>query len=288
MTLLSAHQSIGVPQPLKLFGTKEQKKKYLPRLAAGAISAFALTEAHVGSDPANLSTTATRDARGRLRPQRREALVHQRHDRRALRRHGAPPGRRRRSPPSSSRSRSPGVEVVHPLPLHGACRRSTTASSASPGRPRAEGEPALGRGQGPEARAHHVEHRPPHAAGLLPPPWASAASRSAASGRTSACSGGCRSGTTTRSRSCWPRWRRRPSRWTRSPTWPRRWPTWATATSASRPPWPRCGTPRRAGRSSTARCRSAAAAATRRRIRCARAARRPCPSSGSCATSAST
>src|SRR3989338_8042381 len=29
--LLSAHQSIGVPQPLKLFGTKEQKEKYLPK-----------------------------------------------------------------------------------------------------------------------------------------------------------------------------------------------------------------------------------------------------------------
>ncbi|HJQ74470.1 MAG TPA: acyl-CoA dehydrogenase family protein [Gaiellaceae bacterium] len=56
--LLSAHQSIGVPQPLKLFGTPEQKRKYLPRCAAGAISAFALTEPHVGSDPASLSTTA--------------------------------------------------------------------------------------------------------------------------------------------------------------------------------------------------------------------------------------
>ncbi len=58
--LLSAHQSIGVPQPLKLFGTPEQKKQYLPRCAAGAISAFALTEPHVGSDPASLSTTAER------------------------------------------------------------------------------------------------------------------------------------------------------------------------------------------------------------------------------------
>src|SRR5258705_10430780 len=55
--LLSAHQSIGVPQPLKLFGTPEQKKKYLPRCAAGAISAFALTEENVGSDPAKLATT---------------------------------------------------------------------------------------------------------------------------------------------------------------------------------------------------------------------------------------
>jgi alkylation response protein AidB-like acyl-CoA dehydrogenase len=55
---LSAHQSIGVPQPLVYFGTEEQKKAYLPRLAAGAISAFALTEQEVGSDPANMSTVA--------------------------------------------------------------------------------------------------------------------------------------------------------------------------------------------------------------------------------------
>ena len=58
--VLSAHQSIGVPQPLKLFGTVEQKAKYLPRCAAGAISAFALTESGVGSDPASLATTAER------------------------------------------------------------------------------------------------------------------------------------------------------------------------------------------------------------------------------------
>ncbi len=56
--LLSASQSIGVPQPLKLFGTDEQKKKFFPRLARGAISAFALTETDAGSDPANLRTTA--------------------------------------------------------------------------------------------------------------------------------------------------------------------------------------------------------------------------------------
>jgi len=56
--LLSAHQSIGVPQPLKMFGTEAQKKKYLPRLAKGAISAFALTEPGVGSDPATMETMA--------------------------------------------------------------------------------------------------------------------------------------------------------------------------------------------------------------------------------------
>ncbi|HEX9242643.1 MAG TPA: acyl-CoA dehydrogenase family protein [Anaeromyxobacter sp.] len=58
IALLSAHQSIGVPQPLKLFGSEELKRKYLPRIAKGAITAFALTEANVGSDPARLATTA--------------------------------------------------------------------------------------------------------------------------------------------------------------------------------------------------------------------------------------
>src|SRR5512138_1519286 len=64
--LLSAHQSIGVPQPLKLFGSAELKKKYLPRIAKGAISAFALTEANVGSDPARLATTAERTPDGKF------------------------------------------------------------------------------------------------------------------------------------------------------------------------------------------------------------------------------
>jgi alkylation response protein AidB-like acyl-CoA dehydrogenase len=57
--LLSAHQSIGLPQPLKLFGTMEQKRRFFPRLAKGAISAFALTETDAGSDPANMRTSAT-------------------------------------------------------------------------------------------------------------------------------------------------------------------------------------------------------------------------------------
>jgi len=56
--LLSAHQSIGVPTPLLYFGTEEQKRRFLPRCAAGEISGFALTEPDVGSDPARLATTA--------------------------------------------------------------------------------------------------------------------------------------------------------------------------------------------------------------------------------------
>ena len=62
--LLSAHQSIGVPQPLKTFGTEELKRKYLPRCAAGEISAFALTEPRVGSDPARMTTTVKKTADG--------------------------------------------------------------------------------------------------------------------------------------------------------------------------------------------------------------------------------
>ncbi|WP_411143724.1 acyl-CoA dehydrogenase family protein [Streptomyces sp. x-80] len=59
--LLSAHQSIGVPQPLKLFGTQEQKDTFLPRCARTDISAFLLTEPDVGSDPARLATSAVPD-----------------------------------------------------------------------------------------------------------------------------------------------------------------------------------------------------------------------------------
>lgn len=57
--LLSAHQSIGMPQPLIVFGTEAQKRQFLPNCAAGEVSAFALTENEVGSDPARMKTTAT-------------------------------------------------------------------------------------------------------------------------------------------------------------------------------------------------------------------------------------
>lgn len=57
-TLLSAHQSIGVPQPIKLFGTDEQKRRWLPR-STREVTAFLLTEPDVGSDPARMGATAT-------------------------------------------------------------------------------------------------------------------------------------------------------------------------------------------------------------------------------------
>ncbi len=58
-TLVSAHQSIGVAEPLRMFGSEEQKRKWLPLVAKDHISAFLLTEPDVGSDPARMSSTAT-------------------------------------------------------------------------------------------------------------------------------------------------------------------------------------------------------------------------------------
>jgi alkylation response protein AidB-like acyl-CoA dehydrogenase len=58
-TLLSAHQSIGLPEPLRMFGSEEQKREWLPKVARTHVSAFLLTEPDVGSDPARMSATAT-------------------------------------------------------------------------------------------------------------------------------------------------------------------------------------------------------------------------------------
>ena len=63
-TLLSAHQSIGAPEPLRLAGTEEQKRKYLPLVARTHVSAFLLTEIDVGSDPARVGTAAIPTADG--------------------------------------------------------------------------------------------------------------------------------------------------------------------------------------------------------------------------------
>ena len=57
--LLSAHQSVGVAEPLRMFGTAEQKRRWLPLVAKDHVSAFLLTEPDVGSDPARMASTAT-------------------------------------------------------------------------------------------------------------------------------------------------------------------------------------------------------------------------------------
>lgn len=58
--LLAAHQAIGLPQPVQLFGTEEQRQAFLPRCAR-EISAFALTEAEIGNDPYPMRATAVPD-----------------------------------------------------------------------------------------------------------------------------------------------------------------------------------------------------------------------------------
>jgi alkylation response protein AidB-like acyl-CoA dehydrogenase len=58
---VGAHSSIGM-RGLLLFGTEEQKARFLPRLATGElVAAFCLTEPGAGSDAAGIRTTAVRD-----------------------------------------------------------------------------------------------------------------------------------------------------------------------------------------------------------------------------------
>ncbi|NGZ58964.1 MAG: DNA polymerase II [Nitrospira sp. LK265] len=56
--LISAHNSIGVAEPVKLIGNREQQQRFLPRLARGDISGFALTEKGAGCDIWDLQTYA--------------------------------------------------------------------------------------------------------------------------------------------------------------------------------------------------------------------------------------
>ena len=57
-------QSIGIAMPILLFGSEDQKQRYLPLVATEALSAFALTEPLTGSDAANVRTQAVLDATG--------------------------------------------------------------------------------------------------------------------------------------------------------------------------------------------------------------------------------
>ena len=81
--VMGVHQSIGT-KPLYLFGTDDQKARWLPDLAAGRkLAAFVLTEPNVGSDAYNLETWAERQSDGIVAAERREALDRQRRQRRA-------------------------------------------------------------------------------------------------------------------------------------------------------------------------------------------------------------
>jgi alkylation response protein AidB-like acyl-CoA dehydrogenase len=62
--ILDVHGSVG-SEPIVLFGTEEQKRRWLPELAQGRkLAAFALTEPEAGSDAAHLKTTATQRGGG--------------------------------------------------------------------------------------------------------------------------------------------------------------------------------------------------------------------------------
>lgn len=58
--MLTVHNSVG-SYPLAMFGSDQAKQRFLPRMSAGEIAAFCITEADAGSDAAALSSTATRD-----------------------------------------------------------------------------------------------------------------------------------------------------------------------------------------------------------------------------------
>ncbi len=151
-----------------MFGTPEQKERFLPRLAAGEVSAFLLTEPDVGSDPARLATTAepTADGTGyRLNGVKLWAtngtlanlLV-------VMARVPAGEGRRGGITAFVVEGDSDGITVE---------RRNSFVGPARPGeqphpvprRLRAGRERDRRRGQGPEDRADHAEHRPALAAG---------------------------------------------------------------------------------------------------------------------------
>ena len=93
---VNAHHSIGI-RALLLFGTAEQKARWLPPLTRGEkLAAFALTEEQAGSDASNVQTTATPSDDGQhLCPQWHQALYHQRGDRRRADRDGPDPRSRR-------------------------------------------------------------------------------------------------------------------------------------------------------------------------------------------------
>jgi len=62
--IVDVHTSVG-SEPILLFGTEEQKRRWLPRLASGEVlGAFALTEPAAGSDAASLKTSARRNGDG--------------------------------------------------------------------------------------------------------------------------------------------------------------------------------------------------------------------------------
>ena len=194
---VNAHHSIGL-RALVLFGTPEQKARWLPPLARGEkLAAFALTEEQAGSDASNVQTTATPvGGRPDLHPERQQALHHQRRHRRRADRDGphARPARGRvegHGVPGHARHarlrgrRGADAQVRHPRHRHGPAGlpRHARAGDEHP-RPARQG--AEGRADGARLRPDDLR-RQLHGAGqglpgrrrrATPPAAASSAGRS--------------------------------------------------------------------------------------------------------------
>ena len=162
--LLSAHQSIGVPEPVKMFGTEEQKRRFLPRCAKGAISAFLLTEPDVGSDPARLGhdRDADRGRRGYVLDGVKlwttngvvaELLVVMA---RVPKREGSRGGITR----VRRRGRLPRHHGASTATRSWACEGIENGVTRFHAGPRAGREPDRPRGRGSQDRADHAQHRP--------------------------------------------------------------------------------------------------------------------------------
>ena len=213
--LLSAAQSIGVPLPLKLFGTDGAEEEVPPAARQGR---------HLGVRAHRDATSApTRPAWPRRRCSRADGSHYILNGEKLWCTNGtiaelmvvmARTGRRR-SRAFIVEADWPGVEVVAAAPLHGAQGHRERRHPLHE-REGAGGEHHLGRGQGPQARAGDAQHRAAHAAGLLRGGRQALRSRSSGTWAAErACSGARRSASTTR----WPRssaaWRPTPSPWRR-------------------------------------------------------------------------
>ena len=235
--LLSAHQSIGVPQPLKLFGTDEQKQRFLPRLAAGEVSAFLLTEPDVGSDPARLSAIAT-PVEGGYRLNGVKLWATNGSVATLLVVMALVPRARARGGITAFvvEGTAEGVTVERRnafLGLRGLENSVTRFHDVFVPAENVIG----GEGQGPQDRADHAQHRPPVAAGDVRGRGQVVPQRRAAAGRPSVSNGDRRSASTRPWRRSSPSSRPPPTAWSPCSSCAACSPTTTATTSASRPRW---------------------------------------------------
>src|SRR5439155_4128949 len=186
--LVSAHQSIGVAQPLLLFGTEEQKQKYLPRVAGGEISAFALTERHAGSDPATMSMRAEPSSDGSefvLNGEKLWCTNGVKAGVLVVMAHAVEDGRRERAQANNGvhcRCRYARTGDYLSLPVHGIAR-ALQRSGEVHRRASAAREYHLKGRRRVKGRAHNVEHRAPHIARSVRWPFQTAARNLAQMGK---------------------------------------------------------------------------------------------------------